>query len=177
MSRLSGARGLGNVGDMHVAHHEKSGRYYMFYLDRSGDPVGLFRAESPNETDFDFEHAVGIAIGGETGAYRCPHVLICDDLWHMFYGFKHEERAGYATSSDGLHWVSRNTKLIDGHDPEILPLDDDMHLLFYCPSEYHMGHEPGSDIRVAIFNGRLSDLGQGSFDSSGSLTGGPLPAT
>jgi len=148
----------GNVGDMHVVHDNQSGKYYMYYLDRNYKPSTLLRAESPNETDWDFDNAVVIEVTGEEKGYRCPHVIIEDGTWYMFYGYKYKNRAGYATSTDGLHWTSRNRTVIEGDDPEILKMANDLYLLFYCPTEYNMGHKQGSDIRVAVFEGRLDDL-------------------
>lgn len=148
----------GNVGDMHVVHDELSGKYCMYYLDRSIEPWTLFRADSPNETDFDFDNAIRIIVEGEVAGYRCPHVFIENGTWYMYYGFKHQPRAGYATSADGLHWEAQNTAVIEADDPEILKMAEDLFLLFYCPVECSMGHEPGCDIRVAIFQGNLDDL-------------------
>ena len=83
---------------------------------------------------------------------------INDGTWYMYYRFKHERRAGYAVSADGLHWEAQNRSVIEGDDPQVLEIDDDFYLLFFCPSEYPMGHEPGCDIRVAMLEGNLSDL-------------------
>jgi hypothetical protein len=130
----------------------------MYFLDRNYKPSALLRAESPNETDFDFDNAVRIEIQGEKTGYRCPHVFIDNGDWYMYYGFKNKKRAGYATSTDGLHWNVQNTTVIEGHDPEILKMADDLYLLFYCPTKYIMGHKPGCDIRVAVFEGNLNEL-------------------
>jgi hypothetical protein len=149
----------GNMGDMHVVHNEQAGKYYMYYLDRNYNPSIILRAESPNETDFDFNNAVRIEVEGEENGYRCPHVFIDSSTqYYMYYGFKYEKRAGYATSADGLHWTAQNTAVIDGHDPEILRMADNLYLLFYCPTKYNMGHKPGCDIRVAVFEGNLNEL-------------------
>jgi predicted GH43/DUF377 family glycosyl hydrolase len=148
----------GSVGDMHVVHDPKAGKYYMYYLDRNYKPFTLFRAESPNETDFDFDHAEKIVIEGEEGVYRCPHVIVEGDKWYMLYSYKYQDRAGIACSDDGLNWKAQNTNILSADDPEILKIADDLYLLFYCPVEFHMGHEPGSDIRVAIYNGSLDEL-------------------
>lgn len=148
----------GNVGDMHVVHDTQSGKYYMYYLDRNYKQSALFRAESLNETDFDFDNAVRIKVEGEETGCRCPHVFIDGGVWYMYYGYKYEKRAGYATSADGVRWKTRNTAVIEGDDPEILKMADDLYLLFYCPTEYHMGHELGCDIRVAVFQGNLNEL-------------------
>jgi hypothetical protein len=150
----------GNIGDMHVIHDEQSGKFYMYYLDRNYRPSALLRAESQNEIDFDFDNAVRITVEGEEKGYRCPHVFIDNNIWYMYYGFKYENRTGYATSVDGLHWNAQNKNMIDGHDSEMLKIADHLYLLFYCPTKYNMGHKPGSDIRVAIFKGNLNGLAQ-----------------
>ena len=97
---------------------------------------------------------------GEEAGYRCPHVFIENGAWYMYYGFKYKKRAGYAMSADGLHWNLQNTTVIEGHDPEILRMADDLYLLFYCPTKYNMGHMPGCDIRVAVFEGNMNELAQ-----------------
>ena len=148
----------GNVGDMHVVHDEQSGTYCMYYLNRNFKPWALFRAESPNEMDFDFDNSVPICVEGEVAGYRCPHVFVENGTWYMYYGFKYKARAGYATSADGLHWKAQNTAVIEADDPEILKMAAGLFLLFYCPVEYNMGHEPGCDIRIALFQGDLDDL-------------------
>ncbi|MHC4309411.1 MAG: hypothetical protein ACYS3N_03775 [Planctomycetota bacterium] len=68
------------------------------------------------------------------------------------------KRADYATSADSLHWNLQNTAVIEGHDPEILKMADELYLLFYCPTKYNMGHKPVCDIRVAVFEGNLNEL-------------------
>ena len=148
----------GKVGDMHVVHDTQSGKYYMYYRDGNYKAPRLFRAESANETDFDFDNAVRIEVAGEKNGYRCPHVFIEGDLWYMYYGFKYEPQAGYATSSDGLHWKAKNTNVIKGDDAEVLKVAGDLYLMFYCPTEYNLGHKLGCDIRVAVFEGNLNEL-------------------
>lgn len=148
----------GNIGDMHVVHDAQSGKYYMYFIDRNFKNYALFRAGSTNETSFDFKKAEPIAVEGEEPGYRSTHVFIDGGKWYMYYGYKDKDRAGYATSNDGLHWKSRNTAVFVGHDPEILKMADKLYLLFYCPPEYNMGHKPGSDIRVAVFKGHLDEL-------------------
>jgi len=111
---------------MHVVHDQKAGKYYMYYLDRNYKPFTLFRAESPNETDFDFEHAEIIKIEGEEGVYRCPHVIVEGDKWYMLYSYKYQDRAGIASSADGLNWKAQNTNILSVDDPEILKIADDL---------------------------------------------------
>jgi hypothetical protein len=157
ISHFANGSANAGVGDMHVVHDTKAGKYYMYY--RDGNDAGrLVRVESANETDFDFDHAVRITVEGEEDGYRCPHVFIEGGTWYMYYGFKYKPRAGYATSADGVHWTAQNTAVIKGDDPEILKLAEDLYLLFYCPTEYDMGHKLGCDIRVAAFEGHLDEL-------------------
>ena len=68
---------LGNVEDDHVVHDKSSGRYFMYYWDRKHEPMGLFCAQSPNETDFDFSHAQPLRIEGlqYPAMYKFTHVL------------------------------------------------------------------------------------------------------
>ena len=40
-----------------IVHDKATGHYFMYYWDRKFEPSGLFRAESPNETDFNFAHS------------------------------------------------------------------------------------------------------------------------
>jgi hypothetical protein len=79
---------LGNVEDDPVVHDKASGHYFMFYWDRKHEPNGLFRAESPNETDFDFEHPEPIHIEGlkYPAMYKFAHVFQDGGLWYMFFG-------------------------------------------------------------------------------------------
>ena len=149
----------GNMGDMHVVHDEKSEKYDMYHLDRNTKNRSLFRAESSNETEFDFENAELITLEGEEeNGYRCPHVFIDNGKWYMYYGFKRKSRAGYACSEDGLHWKAINTSVFEGDDAEILKMADKLYLMYFCPPEYELGHKPGCDIRVAVFKGTLDEL-------------------
>ena len=157
ISHFANGNANAGVGDMHVVHDTKAGKYYMYY--RDGNDAGrLIRVESANETGFDFDQTVRITVEGEEDEYRCPHVFIEGGTWYMYYGFKYKPRSGYATSDDGLHWTARNTAVLKGDDPEILKLAEDLYLLFYCPTEYNMGHKLGCDIRVAVFEGHLDTL-------------------
>ena len=79
---------LGDVEDDHVVHDVTSGQYYMYYWDRNHELKGLFRAQSLNETNFDFAHAEPIHIEGLPGnsMYKFTHVLQDHSQWHMFFG-------------------------------------------------------------------------------------------
>ena len=150
--------GLGQIADMHVVHDIERGEYVMYFYSMRDGQITIRRATSPNETDFDLAAAAPVVIDGETGPYRCPHVVVDDGTWHMHYCYKYQGRAGYAVSDDGISWRSANRNLIDGHHPEVLKVADDLFLLFCSPSQYNMGHEPGCDIRVAALAGRLEDV-------------------
>jgi hypothetical protein len=154
---------LGNVEDDHVVHDVAKFRYYMYYWDRRRAPMGLMRAESANETDFDFAHAATIKIEGETypGKYKFSHVFLEGGVWYMFYGNFVWPRCPdatirVATSSDGLHWKCRNKNLLKGHDGEVLKLADRLYVLYYGPQGYFDWR--GCDIRAAIYAGDLKDL-------------------
>jgi len=154
---------LGNVEDDHVVHDRAAGRYFMYYWDRKHEPKGLFRAESANETDFDFAHAEPIHIEGlkYPGMYKFTHVLHDDGKWYMFFaGFVRPGckgcTTGLATSPDGLHWNAKNPNLLAGIDGEVLPLTADSWLMFYGPDGFF--DQAGCDIRAALYNGNLAGL-------------------
>jgi len=77
---------LGEVEDIHVVHNKSDGMYYLYYWDRHYEPIGLFCAKSPNETDFDFENAINLSIKNdyETEMYKFTHVIKNEFLWYMF---------------------------------------------------------------------------------------------
>jgi len=149
---------LGNVEDDHVVHDKATGRYLMYYWDRKHEPRGLFRAQSPNETDFDFAHAEPVRIEGlkYPAMYKFTHVFQDGGQWYMFFGeFVRPGckgcRTGYATSRDGLHWTVRDPNLLIGQDGEVLKVADDLWLMYYGPDGYF--DQAGCDIRVALFKG------------------------
>jgi hypothetical protein len=154
---------LGNVEDDHVVHDKTTGHYFMYYWDRKHAPSGLFRAQSPNETDFDFAHAEPIKIGGldANTMYKFTHVIQNDGQWEMFFGKFvppgcKGSSTGLATSHDGLHWTARNTNLLVGIDGEILLLADDLWMMFYGRDGFF--DQGGQDIRIALYRGKLADL-------------------
>jgi hypothetical protein len=154
---------LNRVEDDHVVHDKASGRYFMYYWDRKHEPMGLFRAQSPNETDFDFAHAEPIRIEGlkYPAMYKFTHVFQDGDQWNMFFaefvrpGCK-GCHTGYATSSDGLQWTVKNPNILVGQDGEMLKIADDLWLMFYGPDGFF--DQAGCDIRVALFKGKLTDM-------------------
>lgn len=154
---------IGHVEDCHVVHDRAKGRYYMYYWDRRHEPHALFRAESPNETDFDFDNAKLIKIGGEEheDMFKFTHVLRERPKWYMFYGdfvrpHCPDSTVRLAKSTDGLHWTSRNKNLVEGHDGEVLKVADDLYLMYYGPRNRFDAKD--CDIRLAIYNGDLDDL-------------------
>ena len=154
---------LGQVEDDHVVHDQATGRYFMYYWDRAHEPMGLFRAQSPNETDFDFAHAEPIRIEGlkYPAMYKFTQVVQDSGQWYMFFGeFVRPGckgcRTGYATSPDGLHWTARNPNLLVAQDGEVLKVANDVWLMFYGPDGFF--DQTGCDIRLALFKGKLADL-------------------
>lgn len=154
---------LGNVEDDHVVRDPSSGKYWMYYWDRAHEPMGLFRAISANETDFDFAHAVNIKIEGEDypGMYKFTHVFRDGGVWYMLYSnFVRptcpNSTVRLATSTDGLHWVSRHKNLVTGQDGEILKIAGDLYLVYYGPQNHF--DAANCDVRVAVFRGKPADL-------------------
>ena len=163
---------IGHVEDCHVVHDTDTGRYLMYYWDRRHEPMGLFLATSPNETDFDFDDAKNLKIENEhyPEMYKFTHVLKDDNGWHMFYAdFERphcpDSFTRYATSNDGIHWTSRNKNLLEGHDGEIFKLANDLYLMYYGPRNHFDAKD--CDIRLAVYNGRLGDLIPFSKSSAG----------
>jgi hypothetical protein len=154
---------LGEVEDIHVVHDTDAGKYYLYYWDRHYEPVGLFRAESDNETDFDFENAVSISIEDdyEQKMYKFTHVIKEDKHWYMFYAdfvrpHCDNSKTRLAISADGVNWRSFNKNLFDGHDSEILPLSEFLTYAYYGPNGYF--DRKDCDIRLKIFNGDYFDM-------------------
>jgi hypothetical protein len=154
---------LGQLEDDHVVHRAAGEPYYMYYWDRQHEPYGLFRAESADETHFDFAQARPIHIDGEPadGMFKFTHVVVENGAWYMLYAnFVRptcaDSTTRLAVSTDGLHWKSVNKNLFAGHDADILKLNDSLYLAYFGPQ----GHfdQKDSDVRVAILSGTLSDL-------------------
>jgi acetyl esterase/lipase len=166
---------LGHVEDCHVVHDKNSGRYYMYYWDRRFEPRALFRASSHNETDFDFNNATPIKIQGEDypAMYKFTHVLHEADTWYMFYGnfvrpHCPDSTVRLATSTDGLHWTSRNKNLLEGHDAEVLKAGDNLYLMFFGPRNHFDAKD--CDIRLAFYKGALDDLAESAIDVTQDLS-------
>jgi len=154
---------LGKVEDDHVVHDAVSRRYYMYYWDRAREPLGLFRAASTNETDFDFANARPLKIAGEQypGRYKFTHVFIEGGAWYMLYGnfvrpHCPNSTVRLAVSPDGVAWRSVNRNLAAGHDGELLRAADGLYLLYYGPRNHF--DAAGCDIRVALYQGTWQHL-------------------
>jgi len=154
---------LGQVEDDHVIHDQSNGRYHMYYWDRAHEPMGLFRATSGSEMDFDFGKAQGLRIEGEhyPGMYKFTHVFMDNGAWYMLYGnfvrpHCPNSTVRLATSPDGVKWTSVNQNLLEGHDGELLRADEGLYLLYYGPRNHFDAAE--CDIRVALYDGELKSL-------------------
>ena len=156
---------LHHVEDDHVIHDEESGKYFMYYWNRQHEPRGLFRAESTDETNFDFVQATPIRIEGdsEQEMNKFTHVIRDRGRWFMFYAdfvrpTCDQSYTRLATSDDGIHWKSANRRLFAGHDADILPVGDSLYLAYFGPRGRFDAMD--SDVRLAIFQGGLGDLAQ-----------------
>jgi hypothetical protein len=162
-----GLIGIGNqtgTEDCHVVYDAESGLYYMYYWYCWDEPEGLYLVTSPSETGFDFNEAVNIRIGGDDSYMKkFGHVLRNKDGWHMFYSNFVQPHCPnsitrYAYSSDGIHWEARNKTLLKGHDSEVLRVTDELYMMFYSPQNGFDRED--TDIRLAIYNGKLIDLAE-----------------
>ena len=154
---------LGNVEDDHVVHDHVTRSYFMYYWDRKQEPKGLFRARSPNETDFDFVHAEPIHIEGlkYPALYKFTHVFQDGGQWHLVFAEFVRPSCkgcwtGYATSQDGLRWRAQNRRLLLGQDAEVLKVADEVYFMYYGPDGYF--DQEGCDVRLAVYKGKLSAL-------------------
>jgi hypothetical protein len=154
---------LGGVEDNHVVHDKDSGKYYMYYWDRAYEPLGLFRAESRDESHFDFKNADNITIENdyEEEMYKFTHVFKVKNLWYMLYAdfvrpHCDESKTRLALSVDGLNWKSFNQELFAGHDAEVLPISENLVYVYYGPNGYF--DRKDCDIRLMIFNGEIEEL-------------------
>jgi hypothetical protein len=89
------------------------------------------------------------------------HVLRDADGWHLFYsnyddGHGRNSVVRYANSDDGIRWQARNKGLIKGLDADVLRVADALYLMVYAPQGGFDAN--GTDIRLAVYNGRLPDL-------------------
>ncbi len=155
---------LGHVEDDHVVHDPTSGRYFMYYWNRQYEPEGLYCAQSPNETNFDFADAQPIHLVGvpyTNTMYKFPNVFQEGGQWYMYFGEFIRPSCvgcwtGYATSRDGLHWQVQNPQMIQCHDAFVVKMTNDLYFMYHGPDGYF--DQPSDDIRLAVYKGRLSAL-------------------
>ena len=147
----------------------------MFYWDRAkadwnevmkGPPLapsGLFVARSPNETNFDFSNAVRLTVQGQAWPVKYSQVIRDKNRWVMFYGEAKlrgiPSKTGMAVSDDLLTWKKAEFPLIRGHDAAVIEAAPDLWLMYYGPEGYF--DMPECDIRLAVYKGKLSDIGNG----------------
>ena len=100
-------------------------------------------------------HAVQIRIEGlkYPAMYKFTHVFqhggqMIYVLWGVSLPGCKGCHTGYATSSDGLHWVLKNPNLLVGQDGGVLKVADDLWLMFYGPDGRF--DQAACDIRVAL---------------------------
>ncbi|MBT4501995.1 MAG: hypothetical protein HOC74_29960 [Gemmatimonadetes bacterium] len=156
---------LGNVEDIHIVHDRASGQYHVYYWNRAYEPMGLFHATSPNETDFNFAAAEQLTIEGEDypGMYKFTHVVQEQNTWYMFYGnFVRPHCADgtvrLAISNDGSKWNSVNKNLLPGHDGELLRVNDTRWFMYYGPQGYF--DRKDCTINLTIYDGKLANLAE-----------------
>jgi len=158
--------------DDHIVYDPHTGEYFMYYYDPVKAPWngvmknpltapwGLFVARSKNETDFDFKNAQRLAIEGQARPVKYSHVVRDKDKWVMFYGEAvmrgKPSSTGMAFSDDLLHWKKAAFPLINGHDAEVIEIAPNLWFMYYGPYEYF--DQPGCDIRLAVYEGKLEDL-------------------
>lgn len=150
--------------DCHVVRDPKSGLYFMYSWYGREEPHAFKLVTSATPTGFDFNAAKTLTVAGDASRMcKFGHVLRDDDGWHLFYSNYDDGHGGnsvvrYATSDDGIRWQARNKGLIKGLDADVLRLADDLYLMTYAPQG---GFDAkGTDIRLAVYNGRLPDLAQ-----------------
>lgn len=150
--------------DCHVVRDPKSGLYFLYSWYGREEPKAFKLVTSATPTGFDFNAAKTLTVAGDASPMcKFGHVLGDDDGWHLFYsdyddGHGRSSVVRYATSGDGIHWQARNKGLIKGLDADVLRLADDLYLMVYAPPD---GFDAkGTDIRLAVYNGRLPDLAE-----------------
>jgi predicted GH43/DUF377 family glycosyl hydrolase len=152
-----------HVEDDRIVHDQNTGHYFMYYFDRAPGLFRVMRAESPDETHFDFAHAIKIPVAGthEGRGYKYPQVFQVDKKWYMLYGQagggSNDDYTGIATSPDGVKWTAINPDILpQAHDSALLKVTDDLYVIYYGPNKQQ--DENGCDIRLAVFKGTFQDL-------------------
>jgi predicted GH43/DUF377 family glycosyl hydrolase len=154
---------LGKVEDCHVIHDKERGEYHMYYWDRAREPLGLFRASSRTETDFEFTAAIPVRIESERypAMYKFTQVFRAEGRWYMLYGDFERPHCPRSTvrladSPDGRHWTKLHGNLVEGHDGEFITLGPKLHAIYF--GRQGRFDAQGCDIRVALFRGSLESL-------------------
>lgn len=154
---------LRHVEDDHVVHDTTRRRYFMYYWDRAHEPQGLFRAESADEMHFDFGNAVQLHIDDEQpdAMYKFTHVHQDAGTWYMLYAnFVRPDCPNSTTrlaiSNDGQRWKRASKHLFAGHDADVVRVGASLYLAYFGPQGYF--DQKDSDVRLALFDGKLSDL-------------------
>lgn len=154
----------GQLSDQHVIRDPSNGSYRMYYFDKRHEPrAALFAVESPDEMRFDFSAAKPIQIDGEFAdkMVKFSQVFTIGDTWYMAYAnFTRPHAANSTTrlakSSDGVRWRVVNQSLFDGHDAEILRMDDAVVFAYFSPRG--MYNHAGGSVSLAVFSGQIADL-------------------
>lgn len=151
-----------NAEDCHVVRDPKSGLYFMYSWYGRKEPNAFKLVTSASPTGFDFKASKVLTVAGDDSPMcKFGHVLRDDNGWHLFYsnyddGHGRNSVVRYATSNDGIHWQARNKGLVKGLDADVIRLADDLYLMVYGPQG---GFDAsGTDIRLAVYNGRLPEL-------------------
>lgn len=161
----TGLIGIGNQSDAedcHVVRDPKSGLYFMYSWYGREEPNAFKLVTSATPTGFDFKAPKTLTVAGDDSRMcKFGHVLRDEDGWHLFYsnyddGHGRNSVVRYATSNDGTHWQARNKGLLKGLDADVLRVSDDLYLMVYAPQSGFDAN--GTDIRLAVYNGRLADL-------------------
>ena len=154
---------LATLEDICIVHDTQSKRYYAYYWDRRCEPMALFRAESPNETDFDLARAQNVQIKGlpYPPLHKFAHVFKERGHWYMAYSEFARPRCyfcwiGFASSSDGLEWRARNRRLLQAQDATVVRASTDLYLMYY--RSYDASSSPARDVCLALYKGKLNDL-------------------
>jgi predicted GH43/DUF377 family glycosyl hydrolase len=148
--------------DVHVVHDKESNQYYLYYWHGIDEPDALRLVKSTTETDFNFNKRIKVVIEGDNSFMKKFGQVIKDkDGWHLFYSncvqpYCPNSIVRYARSNDGIHFKTINKKVLNGHDADVLRVTDDLYMMVYSPQK---GFDAkGTDIRLAVYNGRLPGL-------------------
>jgi len=66
-----------------------------------------------------------------------------------------ESKTRLALSVDGINWKNYNKNLFNGHDAEILKINDTLTYAYYGPNGYF--DRKDCDIRLVIFEGEFDE--------------------